>query len=77
MTKFTATQLKNKLGDVLNAVQKHSRAIITSKSRPDFIIVELSEWNNMVQDRDNLLAQLEDAEKHTAEQQAIIDGFYK
>ena len=77
MKKFTATQLKNKIGDVLNAVQKHSKVIVTSKSRPDFVIVELSEWNNMVQDRDNLLGQLEDAEKHTTEQQAVIDGFYK
>ncbi len=60
MNNFTATQLKNKLGDVLNSVQKHGRAIINSKSRPDFIIVELSEYNQLVQDRDNLLSSLPD-----------------
>ena len=76
MNNFTATQLKNKLGDVLNSVQKHGQAIINSKSRPDFIIVELSEYNQLIQDRDDLLGQLEDAEKHSAEQQLTIDGLY-
>lgn len=48
---FTATQLKNKLGDVLNAVQKHGRAVINSKSRPDFIIIELSEYEKLIKSK--------------------------
>ncbi len=55
MKEFTATQLKNSIGEVLSHVQKHSKAVIVSKSRPDFLIIERSEYDKLIEDRDSLI----------------------
>lgn len=36
----TATELKNEIGKVLNAVQKDGAVVIKSKSRPEMVLME-------------------------------------
>lgn len=47
MQRFTPTQLQSKLATVFNSVQQHEAAIISGRSRPDMVLVLMSEFDAM------------------------------
>jgi len=61
---FNITDLIRKTADVLNHVQKHGRATVKGKGRPEFIIVEKSEYDELVSDRDYFMAESERLSKY-------------
>ena len=71
------SDFRQNIGKYLDLVAKDGWIKIWNRSRPNMILIKESDMNELLQENKNLLGQLEDAEKHTAEQQAIIDGFYK
>lgn len=47
MKDFTASNLKNRVTDILNAVQMDGSARITSRTRPTMIMITEEQYNKM------------------------------
>ena len=49
MKTYTATQLKNRTGDVLHDAQMNGEVAIQNRSRPDMVLMTVERYNQLMQ----------------------------
>ena len=55
---FSITDLIRNTADVLNYAQKHGSALVKGRGRPEFTIVETSDYEQLLKDKERLLQKL-------------------
>jgi prevent-host-death family protein len=63
-TEYTPTQLKQNSSEIFNEVQKEEMVIISSKTRPDMVLMTLENYEHTLHTYDLKINNLVDAIKH-------------